>query len=215
MKLQIQTGVLVVTALCLSGAALGAGAPTVPDSLRACAKKQDVLQRLSCYDAETAKLDNPQAAAPAAAAPAAAKPAAAAPAAAAAAAAAAPVARSTASPPATLGSEQLRNNPATALGEEQVRKPAPSSSWWKFWKSDDKPVDTGMTARIEGLKRTPYGLAVMTLDNGQVWRQLEVEDNFPLDEGDTVRIEKAALGSYRLTPVREGWKRFTRVTRSK
>jgi hypothetical protein len=205
MKLQIRTGALLVTTLCLSGTALGAGAPTVPDSLRACARKQDVLQRLSCYDAEMAKLDGPQAAAPAVPAPAAV---------AAPAAAAAAVAKPTTTP--SLGSEQLRNKPASALGEEQLRKPSsPSSSKWKFWESKETPADTGMTARIEGLKRTPYGLAVITLDNGQVWRQTEVEDSFPLDVGDTVRIEKAAMGSYRLTPVREGWKRSTRVTRSK
>jgi hypothetical protein len=199
MKLQIQTGVLFVTTLCLGGTALGAGAPTVPDSLRACARKQDVLQRLSCYDAEMAKLDAPQAAAPAAAPPAAAATAAA--------------AVRPAAPPPTLGSEQLRNRSAAPLGEEQVRKP--SSSSLKFWKSKDKEPDAGMTARIEGLKKTPYGLLVVTLDNGQVWRQLEAEDNFPLEEGDTVRIDKGAMGSYRLMPVREGWKRFIRVTRSK
>jgi hypothetical protein len=205
MKLQIRTGVLFVTTLCLGGTCLGAGAPAVPDSLRACARKPDVLQRLSCYDAEMAKLDSPQAAAPAAVTPAAA--------ATTTAAAAAAVTKPAAPPPPTLGSEQLRNGSTAPLGEEQVRKPASSS--FKFWKSKDKQADAGMTARIDGLKKTPYGLLVVTLDNGQVWRQLEAEDNFPLDEGETVRIDKGAMGSYRLTPVREGWKRFIRVTRTK
>ena len=48
MKLQIHTGALLVATLGMIGTSFGAGAPAVPDSLRACASKQDVLQRLSC-----------------------------------------------------------------------------------------------------------------------------------------------------------------------
>jgi hypothetical protein len=71
-----------------------------------------------------------------------------------------------------------------------------------------------MTARIDSLRVAATGLAVLTLDNGQIWRQLETEDEFPLQAGDTVRIDRAAMGSYRLKPVREGWKRSMRVTRT-
>jgi len=222
MKLQIHTGALLVATLGMIGTSFGAGAPAVPDSLRNCASKQDVLQRLSCFDAELSKLEGPQGATPApAAAPAKPAPAAAAP-------PAAPVPRPAAATPpqpaATLGSEQLRNAPGVPLGEEQLRKPAkPSSSSsiassLKFWKSDkdkEKAVDDGMTARIDSIKTTLRGLYVVTLDNGQVWNQQELEVDFPLEAGETVRIDKGAMGSYRLHPVREGWKRWFRVNRTK
>jgi hypothetical protein len=221
MKLQIHTGALLVATLGMIGTSFGAGAPAVPDSLRACASKQDVLQRLSCFDAEMSKLEG-QPAATAAPAPAAARaPAAAAP-------PSAPAPRpSAATPPpqpATLGSEQLRNAPGVPLGEEQLRKPAkPSSSSslassLKFWKSDkekEKEADDGMTARIDSIKSTLQGLYVVSLDNGQVWRQQEYEADFPLEAGETIRIDKGAMGSYKLKPVREGWKRWIRVTRTK
>jgi len=221
MKLQIHTGALLVTTLGMIGTSLAAGAPGIPDSLRACVRKQDVLQRLSCFDAEMAKLEGPQATAPpAAAAPAVAAPVVAPP-------AAAPATRpAAAAPPAAgLGSEQLRGATGAPLGEEQLRKPAkPSSSTslvssLKFCKSSDKDkdveADTGMTARIDSIHKMLTGAYVVTLDNAQVWRQLETEPDFPLEAGDTVRIDKGALGTYRLRPVREGWKRWIRVERTK
>jgi len=222
MKLQIHTGALLVATLGMIGTSFGAGAPAVPDSLRACASKQDVLQRLSCFDAEMARLDGQKAATAAPAPAAAPTPAAAAP-------PAAPAPRPAAATPppaAGLGSEQLRNAPGVPLGEEQLRKPAkPSSSSsiassLMFWKSDKdkekaKEVDDGMTARIDSIRTTLTGLYVVTLDNGQVWRQQESEVDFPLEAGETVRIDKGAMGSYRLHPVREGWKRWIRVTRTK
>jgi hypothetical protein len=57
------------------------------------------------------------------------------------------------------------------------------------------------------------GANVLTLDNGQVWRQEEIESYFPLKDGDVVRIERGMLGSYHLTLVQEGWKKRTRVSR--
>ena len=218
MKFQIHAGALLITTFGLIGTSLGAGAPGVPDSLRACARKQDVLQRLSCYDTEMAKLDGPQSAAPPAAAPATTAPVVATT-------SAAPVTRLAAvAPPATgLGSEQLRGATGAPLGEEQLRKPAKTSSSLasslKFWKSSDKDketeADAGMTARIDSLRKTVTGLYVITLDNAQVWRQQESDEDFPLEAGDTVRIDKGAMGTYRLRPVREGWKRWIRVTRTK
>ena len=47
----------------------------------------------------------------------------------------------------------------------------------------------------------------MTLDNGQVWRQIQPSD-YPLKRGDHVEIDVAALGSYRLwTPSTDVYKR--------
>ncbi|MGK2286826.1 hypothetical protein [Pedomonas sp. V897] len=40
---------------------------------------------------------------------------------------------------------------------------------------------------------------VITLDNGQVWRQTESQVLPPVREGDTVTIRRGLLGSYRMT----------------
>ena len=70
-----------------------------------------------------------------------------------------------------------------------------------------------LTARIESLRTSGIGLATLTLDTGQAWQQLETEAYFPLVVGETVRIEQGALGSYRLTRVVEGWKKWMRIKR--
>jgi Lon protease-like protein len=80
-------------------------------------------------------------------------------------------------------------------------------------KSTDAEI--GDTARITALQTVGSGMALITLDNGQQWRQQEAMAYFPLAIGDTIRIEKGALGSYRLTRVEEGWKTFMRVSRTK
>lgn len=106
--------------------------------------------------------------------------------------AAAPAAGAAAAP--SLGSEQLyKSDAAIAAAASESR----------------------LTARIAELRTVGAGDALITLDNGQVWRQKEAEAYFPLAVGDTVRIEKGALGSYRLSRVEEGWKRWMRVARVK
>lgn len=54
-----------------------------------------------------------------------------------------------------------------------------------------------ISAGIAGVRRTPHGKLLVTLDNGQVWRQLD-SAKLPLGEGESVRIERAGLGSYLL-----------------
>ncbi len=180
----------VLALVCLAfAAATQAASPAVPDSLRSCMKEQDVLRRLSCYDSEMGRLASQSAPVPAAAA----SPAVAAPVAVAAAAAA------TAAPAAA--------EPARGRVSGFLRSLVPSKG--KNPASVD--AERSQLARISAVRQAANGLAVITLDNGQVWRQTEPEAYFPLDVGDTIRIEMGALGSYRLTRVEEGWKRFMRV----
>lgn len=144
--------------LCATPLAQGA-APAIPDSLRACSRLQDSLQRLVCYDREIA-----------------AQPA-----------ATSPVARPT-------------------LGEELVpAKARPAGG----------QVETSLTAVVAGLRELPQGTYAITLDNGQLWRQTEKARYFPLNVGETVRIDRGILGSYQLTRIVEGSSRFVRVTRVK
>jgi len=67
-----------------------------------------------------------------------------------------------------------------------------------------------MLAVVSAVSFRGRGELVVTLDNGQVWRQIQPSD-YPLKAGDHVEIDVAALGSYRLwTP---STRRATKVTR--
>jgi len=55
-----------------------------------------------------------------------------------------------------------------------------------------------ITAKVTDFSYTPFGKFIVFLDNGQVWRQVEGDSdkaNFERS-GNTVSIERAALGSY-------------------
>jgi hypothetical protein len=67
-----------------------------------------------------------------------------------------------------------------------------------------------MLAVVSAVGSRGRGELVVTLDNGQVWKQIQPSD-YPLKPGDHVEIDVAALGSYRLwTP---STRRATKVTR--
>jgi hypothetical protein len=51
-----------------------------------------------------------------------------------------------------------------------------------------------MSAKVVSVSLPPTGKFVVTLDNGQVWRQQEVLD-FPLEKGDTVTVRHGLLGA--------------------
>ena len=56
------------------------------------------------------------------------------------------------------------------------------------------------------------GLMVLTLDNGQIWKQVRPDSLFRLKAGEKVKIQPAALGSFLLSGP---GKRSTRVSRVK
>lgn len=56
------------------------------------------------------------------------------------------------------------------------------------------------------------GLMVLTLDNGQIWKQIRPDSHFRLKAGEKVKIQPAALGSFLLSGPS---KRSTRVSRVK
>jgi hypothetical protein len=81
-----------------------------------------------------------------------------------------------------------------ALGDEQVKRPE--------GKQDESPLEVDAT--VTAMKGLPGDLARITLDNGQVWEQLQASVRFDVRVGDTVRIKKGALGSYRMSRVSRG-----------
>lgn len=69
-----------------------------------------------------------------------------------------------------------------------------------------------VTARVVGVELNPFGKLILTLDNGQVWSQLD-SPTPRIRTGDEVRIRRAALSSYLLTLAEGG--HASRVRRSR
>jgi hypothetical protein len=67
-----------------------------------------------------------------------------------------------------------------------------------------------LLAVVSAVSSRPRGELVVTLDNGQVWVQIQPA-NYPLKPGDHVEIDVAALGSYVLWSPSN--RRATKVTR--
>jgi len=73
----------------------------------------------------------------------------------------------------------------------------------------DERIDR-LTATVTKLQQYAYNKVLITLDNGQVWKQIDTS-NLRLRTGDAVEIERASLGSFMLR--KQGSKRSMRVSR--
>lgn len=82
-----------------------------------------------------------------------------------------------------------------ALGDEQVPRPAASTS-------TRQAEPRGFAAAITASRTDRRGLLVMQLDNGQIWRQDEGTDlPVRIDEDEQVRVEiaRSGFGGYRMS----------------
>ncbi|MFY8275290.1 hypothetical protein AAEU32_14290 [Pseudoalteromonas sp. SSDWG2] len=68
-----------------------------------------------------------------------------------------------------------------------------------------------LVAKVTKVKEAPYGELIITLDNGQVWRQQGAE-SFILKSGDTVVISRAMFNSFLLK--KQGLNKSIRVKRT-
>jgi hypothetical protein len=100
------------------------------------------------------------------------------------------------------------------------KPPAPPQTPAEYGKNAPPPNPegiTGITANVLEYARTPRGLSVFILDNGQIWRQLEGDTSVVRDPAPgtpmKVTIENGFLGSYNLTI--EGRNGLIKVTRLK
>lgn len=107
--------------------------------------------------------------------------------------AAVPVAR-----PTTSAQTAPTRSPAPPARTASVPTPAPQfgdDSLPAERRAQAKSDDDHMRAKISQVKKDRYGNAVVTLDNGQVWRQTEgITFNAPT--GSDIVIKKGMLGSY-------------------
>jgi hypothetical protein len=80
--------------------------------------------------------------------------------------------------------------------------PAPTAEQKFGARGDIKPdkheVLSELTGTVTALGTKPHGELIVTLDNGQVWAEITANSRIKLKTGDTVKIERGALGSYSL-----------------
>jgi hypothetical protein len=179
---------LSVALLCLV-CALPCGAAEPLAGVLACRAIADAATRLACFDRETAALASAPAAAiapaPALAPPAAPEPAAATT-------SAAPAAPATSAPPAATPAHT-----ATVLDAQQSFGLNGSAIAANEEASGARPPKVSkIEARVMGLALTGNGRTLFTLDNAQVWRQLESDGDMLAKLGDTATISRGLLGSY-------------------
>jgi hypothetical protein len=171
-----------VFALSLAGPAVAAGSVS---SLLACRDIADSVQRLACFDREADALAPVRAPAPAATAP-------------------APAAAVTAAPaPSSPTASVAVEKPVPVPTPAPAPAPAPQQFGLSQRAVEEQEVAAGArAARISKIDahlvrtaRTSDGHMTFTLDNDQVWRQVEAEDML-VQPGEALTISRAALGSY-------------------
>lgn len=180
-------------------------ADTLDEELLACRDLSSAVARLDCYDAamdgqEQAGSSQPAAVAtePAAEPAAAAGPATTAePAAVEPATTAAPAAAASAAGAATISQEELFGQ-----NTNEVQRTVEEAT-------GSERIDS-INAQVTRLQKYDYEKAVISLDNEQVWKQVD-GSSLRLRVGDDVIIERAAFGSFMLKKV--GSKRTMRVSR--
>lgn len=72
------------------------------------------------------------------------------------------------------------------------------------------PPPSTLTAAVQSIKVDGNGHQMFTLENGQIWRQVELDTHFSVNLGENVTISKGVLGSYFMSV---GKHRNTRVSR--
>ncbi len=186
-------------ALTLVAAGVAPVQASTPDPLAAqlkhCVSLTDASARLACYDALAGSMASNQVAPPT------------------------PAGGSIAAPAGSSSAATAGNAGAATPGSSSSAtgaQPAPSNTEFGVHNGplEAKRItpqrEKHLLAVVSGVSNRPRGELVVTLDNGQVWMQLEAT-NYPLKPGDHVEIDVGALGSYVLWCPSN--RRATKVTR--
>ena len=87
---------------------------------------------------------------------------------------------------------------AAATGSAVAAKQASSNNEFGLeHKKEHEEADQDLVANVAKIKEAPRGELIITLDNGQVWRQLGTE-SFRLSKNDEVIISRAMFNSFLL-----------------
>lgn len=140
------------------------------DALSACGKESDDARRLACYDRVTRSQ-------------------------------AAPTTEPEQSSPSAAAEPEPKpaEQPvATATDEFGVAGSAVARQRSGEQEQQNQPKVRSISAGVTEVSLRPRGEFVATLDNGQVWKQKDPGQRFPIKPGDRVTINAGLLGSYRM-----------------
>ena len=169
-----------ILAFALPGAT--AYADELRDKLSTCNDLTDADARLACYDAAVDRSRQSAASGPAPAAP---------------------------QPAAPAQAEPAKTGAGTLSQEDLFGKSGDEMERTVQEATGSAPIDS-LGATISKLQRYSYDKVLITLDNGQVWKQID-GSSLRLRVGDAIEIERASLGSFMLK--KQGSKRTMRVSR--
>jgi hypothetical protein len=102
-----------------------------------------------------------------------------------------PATAATLPPPATM--------PAATPAPAAAAQPESKSFWGNLFDADDEPLPADIITATVASHTLDYGLFVVTLDNGQVWRQVAAQgDRVPLshEHKNQVKIWRRANGEF-------------------
>jgi len=190
-----------VGALSVTQPALAQRAGDVTVEVGDCLEIEAPAERLACFERRVEEARGGRDAAPAAPPPAAAAPPPP---------AATPPAPAAQAPAATPPAPAARA-PAPAADDSFGRpRPQPSPSEQRG-EREAQEARVELTAKVTAIRETIPNQYVITLDNGQIWRQTRPEF-YPLQPGHEVRIYPGRFGQYRLSaPFLRGWIQVERV----
>jgi hypothetical protein len=115
---------------------------------------------------------------------------------------------------AQVGASRVIPVPAPVLAVAPVVKPALGDESMQRKSKEAKAAEpASLEAKVTALKETRPDVVRMTLDNGQVWQQMDMSSVFHVAVGDSVQIERSAMGSFRLSRANRGRSVWVRVTR--
>ncbi len=96
--------------------------------------------------------------------------------------------------------------PDSAFGAEQLRRSA----------HEDAPQEArSLSGTVAELRETRRNVFRITLENGQIWQQMDMDSLFHVEVGDTVEINRGRLGGYRMARKSRGGSGWVRVNRIK
>ena len=204
--MELSRKTLLAAGVCFCGQLQSAFAADALARIQACTAEKEDARRLACFDQEVRGLTPapPHAAAAVAAPGAPATVGASALASAAApvtASAAAPVAASTAassSASARVPENQFGMNPALAQQQSKDQGAQP-------------PKVRKLNGHVAAASHNALGNSIITLDNGEVWKEAEVTSHLPFNPGDPVTIKQGLLGSFWLYTDKVPSVRVTRL----
>jgi hypothetical protein len=173
---------ILLMVLAYAGATPQIWAQALPASVIVCADEPDAAKRLSCYDREVARLRTAASDTIASAAS-----------------AGVPATGSAGTGSATTApaTPRVSGGPASASSAAAVDSFGMTGELQrKEGGAPPAPKLDKLTAHITAVSYKPYGQAIVTLENGQVWEEAEVGMHLPLRSGDVATIERGVLGAF-------------------